>query len=455
MSITRRQFTALGLGALAWPSAAFADDTALKDALFYQVYGATSDSARGLALIKERGNPDMAAGLIRAMRYIDTRRVEIGETLTAITGANHGSSWFDWMLWLEQNPQIIPHPAHIDLTRSLMLRIDPNFDDFLDLAYLSPEQTHIRLEEVVWGGVRKDGIPSLDNPTMLSIADAGYLVDDDLVFGVEINGDLRAYPLRVMGWHEMFNDVIGGVPVALAYCTLCGSGILFETNVAGRSTPLVFGSSGFLYRSNKLMFDRQTNSLWNQFTGKPVIGSLASSGITLKQRPVVITTWGAWKQSHPSTKVLSPNTGHKRDYGSGVVYQQYFASPDLMFPAQVDQRQHRQKDYVFAVRQFGAARAWPLDAFSRVKAINDAIADTNLFLVGDADTRSVRAYERGNLTFSLTSTGAQASDGSNWQITEDALVGPDNQRLPRVAGHIAYWFAWDNYLGDAATVYQG
>ena len=100
------------------------------------------------------------------------------------------------------------------------------------------EQHSIRLEEIVWGGVVKDGIPALTNPALLPGADAAYLNDSDLVFGVAINGDVRAYPLRIMDWHEMFNDVIGGVPVSLAYCTLCGSGILFETTVPGRAAPL-------------------------------------------------------------------------------------------------------------------------------------------------------------------------------------------------------------------------
>jgi len=258
-----------------------------------------------------------------------------------------------------------------------------------------------------------------------------------------------------MGWHEMFNEVIGGVPLALAYCTLCGSGILFETEVAGRAEPFIFGSSGFLYRSNKLMFDRATHSLWNQYTGQPVIGPLVDSGITLKQRPVVITKWDNWKASNPTTRVLSLNTGHRRNYGSGVVYNEYFGSPDLMFPAQVDQQDHAQKDYVFAVRQFGAARAWPLDAFEKTPVINDSIGDTPLLLVGDSETRSVRAYERGGRTFTPASGKIRDQDGVYWQITESALIGPDDTRLPRVAGHISYWFAWDNYMGDAATVFDG
>ncbi|WP_298914239.1 DUF3179 domain-containing protein [uncultured Roseobacter sp.] len=459
MTLSRRQFSALALSSAFVPGSVSAqqssEDKALQDALDAQVFGTTSEYKAALQLIENRGNPDMAAGLIRALRFTEGRRREVAEVLQNITGQSHGTRWFDWMLWQERNPQIVPHPAQIAFTRRVLLQIDPNFSDFLKTEYLARDKMRIRLEEIAWGGVRKDGIPSLDNPQLISASEASYLRGSDLVFGVSINGDVRAYPLRIMGWHEMFNEVIGGVPVALAYCTLCGSGILFETQLAGRSKPLVFGSSGFLYRSNKLMFDRQSHSLWNQFTGKPVVGPLVNSGIELKQRPVVITTWDRWKTSHPGSKVLSLDTGHRRNYGSGVVYANYFGSPDLMFPAVVDQSEHRQKDYVFTIRQFGAARAWPLDAFAKERLINDGINSTNLVLIGTAESRSVRAYERGNHTFELSSGGLKAADGSEWIITEDALVGPDGTRLPRVAGHIAYWFAWDNYLSDAATVYKG
>ena len=310
----------------------------------------------------------------------------------------------------------------------------------------------IRFEEVTWGGVRRDGIPSLDQPKLVQAPQAAYLRDQDLVFGVEINGDFRAYPLRIMGWHEMFNDVIGGVPVALAYCTLCGSGILFETKLGGRSEPFILSTSGFLYRSNKLMYDRQTESLWNQFTGKPVSGSLRGSGIELAQRPVVIEPWGTWRTRNPNTKVLALDTGFDRDYGPGVVYRDYFASPDLMFPARVDQSRLRQKDYVFAIRQFGAAKAWALDLFSAKPVVNDSIGATPVVLIGDQTGRTVRAYERGAHTFVLQDDGRLIADGMIWTPREAALVSPTGARLPRVAGHIAYWFAWNNYLGPDGKV---
>ncbi|WP_299619478.1 DUF3179 domain-containing protein [uncultured Tateyamaria sp.] len=458
MEFSRRSFgRAAGGIALtgALPKMALAQEMTLLEAQRAALSADIPEFEAAMALMKARGNTDMVASLITSLRFSRARGVQLAETLRALTGEDYFTDWFDWMLWQERNPQIKPHEDFPTFKRELMMRIDTNFGEFLRPEHIQPEQMRIRLEEITWGGVVKDGIPSLDNPDLIAAADAEYMRGDDLVFGVSINGDSRAYPLRIMGWHEMFNEVIGGVPLALAYCTLCGSGILFETQVPGRAKPLVFGSSGFLYRSNKLMFDRETNSLWNQYTGKPVVGPLVGSGIALQQRPVVITTWDNWQASNPDTKVLSVNTGHRRDYGSGVVYNDYFGSPDLMFPAQVDQREHAQKDYVFAVREFGAARAWPLDAFANQPVINDAIADKPLLLIGDPETRSVRAYERGGQTFAPFAGRLRDQNSDEWRVTEDALIGPEGATLPRVAGHISYWFAWDNYMGDAATVYEG
>ncbi|MHA1565293.1 MAG: DUF3179 domain-containing (seleno)protein, partial [Alphaproteobacteria bacterium] len=253
----------------------------------------------------------------------------------------------------------------------------------------------------------------------------------------------------------MFNEVIGGVPVALAYCTLCGSGILFETQIEGRDAPLVFGSSGLLYRSNKLMFDRETDSLWNQFTGEPVVGPLVDSGLKLKIRPVVITSWAAWRAAHEDTRILSLDTGHRRDYGSGVVYAAYFSSPDLMFPTVVNEEKLKQKNFVFGIRNVAAAKAWPIEAFAGGAVINDAVGLRDVVLLGDAKTRTVRAYDRGGRVFEAASAGDQLQGpGGQWRVEEDALVGPDGTRLARVAGHIAYWFAWDSYLGVRSELYE-
>ena len=440
------------LAAAPVPTAALSDDEVARhsDKL---VFGGRDELLAALEAFQARGRPDVAPSLILALRYAGTAQAEIEAALAELTG-HEAEGWFEWMLWQQAHPEVAAHPSYARLKLKLFATIDPRFLRFLVPAASEPESMRIRLEEITWGGVGVDGIPSLDDPELIAAAEADYLRDDDLVFGVEINGDARAYPLRIMGWHEMFNETIGGVPVALAYCTLCGAGILFETQVEGREAPFVFGSSGFLYRSNKLMFDRETDSLWNQFTGEPVVGPLAGSGIKLKIRPVAITSWGRWRARKPDTRVLSLDTGHSRDYGSGVVYQDYFASPKLMFPALVDETRLKQKDYVFGIRSVGAAKAWPVAAFGEGRVINDRVGQQEVVLIGDARTRSVRAYAREGRSFEASVDRRQLSGpGGLWRVEEEALVGPDGTRLARIAGHISYWFAWDGYLGVESELF--
>ncbi len=456
MKLTRREIARLAAMAAIAPGGALAvTDEDLFTAQLRLIFSGPEEYTSALETIGTHGGTDLIPGLIIALRFTRGPREPIERLMIELAGEDPGRGWFNWMLWQEKREDVIPHPSYSEVKRLMFLRIDPNFAVFLKPEYLVRDRMKIRLEEITWGGVVKDGIPSLDHPTLIAAADASYLRDDDLVFGVSINGDTRAYPLRIMGWHEMFNEVIGGVPVALAYCTLCGSGILFETSVEGRNSPFVFGSSGFLYRSNKLMFDRETHSLWNQFTGQPVVGPLTDSGITLAQRPIAIDTWSNWQRDNPWTRVLALNTGFQRDYGSGVVYRDYFASPDLMFPTQVDESQHAQKDYVFGIRMFGGAKAWPLTAFKGGRVLNDRMLDTPLVLIGDHDTRTVRAYERGDLTFTREADGLTSSGGTRWSVGEDALTAEDGTTFPRVAGHIAYWFAWNGYLGAESELYGG
>ena len=420
------------------------------------VFGADEERDRAVRDLVRQGELSAVPTLVLALRLRRYGQTTFKAAFETLTGQAI-DSWFDAALWLEDHPEVRPHPAYRLVKLELYSRIDPAFLRFLGGERSEPENMKIRLEEIYWGGVRVDGIPPLDNPAMIGAREADYLLDDDLVFGIEINGDVRAYPLRILGWHEMFNDVIGGVPVALAYCTLCGSGILFETKIEGREAPFILSSSGFLYRSNKLMYDRQTASLWNQFTGRPVSGPLVDSGIELKIRPVTIARWADWRAQHPQSQVVDLDTGFQRDYGSGVVYADYFASPDLMFPAQVrDETRVKRKDYVFGLRTFGLAKAWPLSRFEGGAVINDMLGDKNVVLVGDAAGRSVRAYQRGDQKFEAgADAGTLTGQGGTWQVTEDALIGPGGERLVRMPGHIAYWFAWENYFGGASLAARG
>ncbi|MGE0659854.1 MAG: DUF3179 domain-containing protein [Reyranellaceae bacterium] len=410
-----------------------------------------NDKARAEAIEKvaARNKPEIAAPLIELMPFFPQDADRIAEILRQVTGADIKTAWFEWMLWQEANPQFKPFAGYDTVKARFLGQIDLEF-----LRFVYPGvATEIRLEEIAWGGVSVDGIPALVDPKFTPAAEGSWLHDNELVFGVSINGDNRAYPQRIMDWHEMANDTVGGVRVALAYCTLCGAAILFETLPEGRAFPFEFGSSGLLYRSNKLMYDRQSDSLWNQFTGRPVVGKLVGSGIELKVRPVVVTRWQTWREMHPDTKVLSLDTGHKRDYSPGKPYGDYFNRPAMMFPANVTDWRLQPKDYVFAVRLPEGHKAWPIKSFAGGKVVNDEVGDVEVVLVGDATSETVRAYRRDRRSFSAGATPNEiVAEGKTWKLTEDALVGPGGETLPRLPGHNAFWFAWQNYYSGEAIL---
>jgi len=219
-----------------------------------------------------------------------------------------------------------------------------------------------------------------------------------------------------------------------------------------RGRTFVFGSSGFLFRSNKLMYDQQTKSLWHHMRGEPVVGPLADSGIRLTPRPVVTTSWREWVRQHPRTVVLDIDTGHVRDYTPGRPYGTYYASPETMFPVFPRSSRLATKDVVFVLRLDPDRKVYPLGAFDREPVVNDAVGPTPVVLVGRSATRTVRAYERGNLRFR---SGADPDElieegtGARWRIEEEALVpAPGGQSLARLAGHLAFWFGWFAFHPD-------
>ena len=398
---------------------------------------------RALRFLVDRDRRDVIPAFIAVLRLLPDPDGQLLDALQSLARAEIPRDWNAWMEWQEEHAEIRPYRGFESFKADVLAAIDPNFRDFLYRGV----RHDIRIEEIVWGGVKKDGIPALVNAKQIPAAAATYLTDRELVFGVSINGDSRAYPLRILDWHEMFNDVVGGVPVSLAYCTLCGSGILYDTRVPKRRKPFVFGSSGLLYRSNKLMYDTATQSLWNQFTGRPVVGRLTGSGIELKVLPVVIASWQDWLAANPGTTVLSVDTGFQRDYRPGRPYGEYFASPDLMFPVLVRDRRLAAKDRIFVLRDGRSEMAWALSLFADNRVIHDRVGSRDVVFVGNAETETVRAYESEGRTFTAVA-GDQfglESGGARWTVTEEALAGPDGESLVRLPGHVAYWFAWQSY----------
>jgi hypothetical protein len=379
------------------------------------------------------------------------------ETMQQLSGESHSYSWADWVEWYGRT-ELEPPPGFTAWKGNLFSGIDPRFSDFLR----DDSPARIRVEEIQWGGVLVDGIPALDNPKMLIAEEAEYLEPEEAVFGLFLNGEPRAYPLRIMDWHEMANDVVGGMPVSLTYCTLCGAAIAYDGQASNGQT-YTFSSSGLLHRSNKLMYDRQTGTLWNQLTAEPVLGELVDEEVELTILPVVLTSWQEWLAQHPQTLVLDLETGFNRPYHTGAAYGHYFVSPDTMFPVAPRSERLEDKAQIYALNIEGIPKAYPIDLLTEEQVANDILGETPVVLVATRGTvevsglsaryrqavnytagSEVRAYERGSETFRPGPDADTVLDASGrpWEITEEALVGPGGEQAPRLGGHLAYWFGW-------------
>jgi len=363
------------------------------------------------------------------------------------TGKRFDPQLRGWRQWMWSLPDE-PHPDYARFKGALYSRIDPRMAQFFPPAV----PARIRLDEIDWGGVVVNGIPPLYDPKVIPAADARYLRDGHVVFGLVINGEARAYPKRILAWHEMARDRLGGVDVHVVYCTLCGTVIPYES-VAGNRTWR-FGTSGLLYRSNKLMFDEETASLWSALEGRPVVGPLVGSGLQLQTRPVVTTTWGEWRREHPATTVLSLETGHTRDYAEGAAYRDYFSRDDLYFQVPGNDRRLKNKAEVLTlrVRPSAGGEAVPVAIDERL------LRRQPVYPLDIAGRRFVIVTSRGgaNRVYALGSSDAafQTSrpddqtvidgQGRRWRVTEDALVRSDDEavRLPRVPAQRAFWFGW-------------
>ncbi len=340
---------------------------------------------------------------------------------------------------------LTPHPQYAEFKARLYEVIDPRFRAYFD----KNPSTSIRLDEIRWGGVRRDGIPPLKNPKMISAAEATYLGDQDIIFGVAIDGDVRAYPKRILAWHEMFKDRIAGRELNGVYCTLCGSMILYDTTVKGVQYEL--GTSGFLYRSNKLMYDHATESMWSTLNGAPVVGPLVGKGIVLPSLFVVTSTWGEWKKRHPGTLVLSLDTGHERDYSEGNAYRAYFATDQLMFGVPKVDNRLRNKAEILALR-FNDSAASPsansqlaisADFLNKNPVYQDQLGKTAFVVFTDASGAN-RVYESKGKRFGSYDRDSSAKDatGGQWQVDEASLKGPGGETLKRLSAHRAFWFGW-------------
>ncbi len=314
--------------------------------------------------------------------------------------------------------------------------------------------------EITDGGPGPDGIPAIDAPTFVKPASVDWIAPDEPVIALEVDGEHRAYPVQVLIWHEIVNDTVAGVPVSVTYCPLCNTALAYDRRVGDRL--VTFGTSGLLYKSALVMYDRQTESLWSQLESRAVAGVLA--GTELDRIPVQTIPWSRWKAQFPGGHVLSRNTGFVRDYGTNP-YEGYDdpGGDPFLFDGETDPRLEPMTR-VLGVGSGDSAAALVLDELASVGATSlavdgaPAVAFAVPGLASPLDTADLaggyttaatgvfdpRVGDR-RLTFKPAADGRfrDLETGSLWTLTGRAVDGPlDGEQLSPVDHLDTFWFAW-------------
>ena len=248
----------------------------------------------------------------------------------------------------------------------------------------------VPLDEILGGGPPKDGIPSIDDPKFISISEAQKdLVDEEPGIFIDINGVKRFYPYQILVFHEIVNDIVGGQRILVTYCPLCFSGVVFDPVVNGERVE--FGTSGKLWQSNLVMYDRSTDSLWSQVLGEAIVGEM--TGTRFKILPSDIARFGDWKRQNPDGEVLSRDTGAIRFYGRDP-YGDYYTTPGVYFPVSNTDNRLEEKDLILGIVIGDKAKAYFPDAVKGAGTVKDTFAGKNIVLEYDKDLDVVRIYEK-------------------------------------------------------------
>lgn len=305
-------------------------------------------------------------------------------------------------------------------------------------------------DEVFDGGPGKDGIPSVDDPEFRSVSEINYMNDDDLVLGFKVGNEVRAYTHPVLDWHEIVNDEVNGVAIAITYCPLTGTGIGWDRNINGEVTT--FGVSGLLYNSNLIPYDRKSDSNWSQMANECVNGELIDTPI--ETHLLVETTWKTWQEFYPNSSVLTTNTGFSRSYGT-YPYGNYITSSNLNFPISVSDDRLHVKERVLGVVIDGKAKVYQFDHFpgEEISILRDVFLDQDLVVVGSTGKNFLVAFSVGedaidtNFTLVQNEFPIVMKDqlGNKYNLFGEVVEGPSNIQLESPINYMGYWFSWGTF----------
>ena len=343
-------------------------------------------------------------------------------------------------------------------------------DDPADPALPEPA---VEVDRILSGGPPPDGIPPIDQPHFEPASQVTWLDDREPVLALDLEGQSRAYPVQILTWHEIVNDTVGGSPVSVTYCPLCNSALAFSRQLDDHL--VTFGTSGSLYLSALVMYDRQTESLWSQIEGRAIAGAL--TGVTLDRIPVATVPWATWLEAHPDGQVLSRPEDTGRDYGRNpyVGYDEVDSEP-FLYDRDSDPRLPP-KERVVAFPAADEAVTVRLSTLAEQGALTVSLDGDEVVLIAASglasslDTASIAdgeevaatgafttAVDGRTLTFSPDPSGDGARDletGTRWSVLGRGSDGPLAGRQLEPVPHVdTFWFAWAAFRPDA-TIWSG
>ena len=373
----------------------------------------------------------------------------------------------------EQDPTSVPLPTTAEHKAA---SCEDLFDGSIPAFRTDGWKTNFCLHSVDYeslfsGGPPRDGIPPIDSPRFESIESADEWIEElEPVILLDYEGEIRAYPLQILTWHEIVNDEVAGDPIVITYCPLCNTALVFRRPTIDGEI-LTFGTSGNLRYSDLVMWDRETESWWQKFTGEAIVGDL--TGTKLESLPAAIISWVDFKSKYPDALVLSIETGFQRNYGRNP-YAGYdnITSQPFAFVGDLDAQLPAMARVVGISPENGAGGAFSLDLLSENQVLNEKLGDMPIALFWKPGTAS--ALDSGSiadgrdigttgvfsaqiddqeLTFSALEDGLflDQETGSTWDIFGDSIDGPlAGSSLVPIPHHDTFWFAWAAFVPDSA-----
>jgi hypothetical protein len=327
--------------------------------------------------------------------------------------------------------------------------------NIFEISFSQEIKHTVPLDKIVSGGPPQDGIPSIDSPKFQSVQEADKILEDsEFVLGLNINEDIRVYPLQILVWHEIVNDVVGGKPIAVTYCPLCFTNQVFNRTLIDGNI-VEFGTSGKLYNSNLVMYDRKSNSLWSQALGEGIVGNY--SGIKLEKIPFDIAYWKEWKKLYPESKVLSRDTGSVRPYGADP-YGNYYTNDLILFPLANDDKRLGLKEIVIGLEDENQYKAYKMQDIETNKVINDIIGEDKKIALVSLQPFMVRVFDRG-IDDNVNDEGKKIIVDLFYNETNNTLIDRvtdselnfdgkfingqlQDKQLKRLAMDQDFWFEW-------------